>query len=209
LWIVSAPSGGGKTSLTRAVIASLQQRGVGASISVSYTTRDPRPGEEDGQHYHFVEEAEFDAMQRDGHLLEHANVFGRRYGTGRAQTEAALLAGQELFLDIDWQGARQLRSCGLPSHSVFLLPPSVEALEERLRARGQDDEATIARRMAAAWEELQHFAEYEFLIVNGNFDDARTDLEALVLAQRLRRAAQVRRHADLLRRLQLAAPGDS
>lgn len=209
LWIVSAPSGGGKTSLTRAVIASLQQRGIGAVISVSYTTRTPRPGEEEGLHYHFVDDRQFEAMQREGRLLEHADVFGRRYGTGRTETEAALLAGKELFLDIDWQGARQLRNCGLPAHSVFLLPPSVEVLEERLRARGQDDEATIAKRMAAAWEELGHFGEYEYLIVNGNFDEARTELEALVVAQRLGRAAQMRRHAALLRRLRLAARDDS
>jgi guanylate kinase len=159
LWIVSAPSGGGKTSLTRALVQRLAQQGVKAAISVSYTTRKPRPGEEHGTHYHFVDEVAFQGMVAHGEFLEHAEVFGRRYGTGLFEAERQVAAGVQLLLDIDWQGARQIKARRPQAQGVFILPPSSAELERRLRGRGQDDAATIAARMRAAREEMSHYAE--------------------------------------------------
>lgn len=201
LWIVSAPSGGGKTSLSRALVQRLRDRGIPAAISVSYTTRAPRAGEEHGSHYHFVDEARFLAMVAAGEFLEHAEVFGRRYGTGLAETERLLAAGTELLLDIDWQGARQIRARRPDALGVFILPPSAAELERRLHGRGQDDPAIIAGRMAAARAEMQHYDEYNYLIVNDTFEHALEEMEALLLAQRLRRPAQQARHAGLIREL--------
>lgn len=201
LFIVSAPSGGGKTSLTRALVPRLATRGHEAAISVSYTTRAPRPGEQDGVHYHFVDEARFVDMAERGEFLEHAQVFGRRYGTGRDRTVDLLGRGVDVMLDIDWQGARQVRSQMPEAQSVFILPPSAAELERRLRGRGQDDDATIARRMAEARAEMSHWSEYDFLIVNRDFEQALEDLAALFLAPRLARAGQALRHAGLIRSL--------
>ena len=201
LFIVSAPSGGGKTSLTRALVPRLAARGHEAAISISYTTRAPRPGEQDGVHYHFVDESRFVAMADRGEFLEHAHVFGRRYGTGRDKTAELLARGVDVMLDIDWQGAQQVRRLVPRSRSVFILPPSAEELERRLRGRGQDDDATIARRMAEARAEMSHWDEYDFLIVNRDFEQALDDLAALFLAPRLERAAQAARHAGLIRAL--------
>jgi guanylate kinase len=201
LFIVSAPSGGGKTSLTRALVPRLAQRGHEAAISVSYTTRAPRPGEQDGVHYHFVDEPGFVTMVRRDAFLEHANVFGRRYGTGREKTAELLARGVDVMLDIDWQGAQQVRRLMPQAQSVFILPPSSEELERRLRGRGQDDAATIERRMAQARAEMSHWDEYDFLIVNRDFEQALDDLAALFLAPRLERAEQARRHAGLIRAL--------
>jgi len=198
LWIVSAPSGAGKTSLTRALVQRLRDEGVDAAISVSYTTRAARPGEAEGEHYHFVTPAVFEQMVTQRAFLEHAEVFGRRYGTGREATERRLAAGCELFLDIDWQGARQLRGQLADACSVFILPPSLATLEQRLRGRGQDGEAVIAQRMREAREELSHYAEYQWLVVNDDFDTALAELHALVVARRLRLAAQQARHAALI-----------
>jgi len=198
LFIVSAPSGGGKTSLTRAVLARLSARGQQAAISVSYTTRAPRPGEEDGVHYHFVDESRFVEMIERTELLEHAHVFGRRYGTGRDKTEELLARGLDVMLDIDWQGAQQVRKLLPEARSVFILPPSSEELERRLRGRGQDDDATIQKRMAAAKAEMSHYAEYDFLIVNEDFERALEELTALFLAPRLAVASQAGRHAALI-----------
>jgi guanylate kinase len=203
LWIVSAPSGGGKTSLTRALVQKLGQRGIAAVISVSYTTRAPRAGEQDGVHYHFVDEARFLAMVQAGEFLEHAEVFGRRYGTGLAETERQLAAGTELLLDIDWQGARQIKARRPQAPGVFILPPSAAELERRLHGRGQDDPKVIAGRMAAAHAEMTHYAEYDYLVVNDSFDHALAELEALVLARRLNLAVQQARHAALIRELGL------
>ena len=150
LFIVSAPSGGGKTSLTRALLPRLAGRNHAAAISVSYTTRAPRAGEIDGEHYHFVDDVRFLQMVAAGEFLEHAEVFGRRYGTGRRRSAEVLEQGTDLILDIDWQGAQQVRAALPQAHSVFILPPSVVELERRLSGRGQDDAATIAGRMAAA-----------------------------------------------------------
>ncbi len=168
LWIVSAPSGGGKTSLTRALLPRLKALGVEAAISVSYTTRAPRPGEQEGVHYHYVDEARFVEMIAAGDFLEHAQVFGRRYGTGRERTEALLAAGVDLVLDIDWQGARLVRAAMPGARSLFILPPSRGELERRLRDRGTDSDAVIAARMAEATAEMSHYAEYEHLLVNAD-----------------------------------------
>lgn len=198
LWIVSAPSGGGKTSLTRALLPRLAALGVQAEISVSYTTRAPRVGEQEGVHYHFLDEARFVAMIGRGEFLEHAHVFGRRYGTGRERTEALLGAGKDVVLDIDWQGARQVRALMPQARSVFILPPSRPELERRLRGRGTDPDAVIAERMAQATAEMSHFAEYEYLVVNRDFDTACTELTALFLAPRLSREAQQARYSSLI-----------
>jgi guanylate kinase len=203
LWIVSAPSGGGKTSLTRALVQRLNQRGIPAAISVSYTTRAPRAGEQDGVHYHFVDEPRFLAMVAAGEFLEHAEVFGRRYGTGLAETERLLAAGTELLLDIDWQGARQIKAQRPDAPGVFILPPSAAELERRLHGRGQDDPKVIAARMDAAHAEMTHYAEYDYLIVNDTFDHALDDLQSVLLARRLGLAGQRRRHAALISELGL------
>ena len=201
IWIVSAPSGGGKTSLTRALVERLRHRGIAAAISVSYTTRAPRAGEQDGVHYHFVDPARFQAMVDAGEFLEHAEVFGRRYGTGLAETERQLAAGTELLLDIDWPGARQIRARRPDARGIFILPPSAAELERRLHGRGQDDPKVIADRMQAAHAEMTHYAEYDHLIVNDSFDHALEDLQAVVLERRLRLAGQQARHAALIREL--------
>ena len=203
LWIVSAPSGGGKTSLSRALVERLNQRGIASAISVSYTTRAPRAGEEHGSHYHFVDEARFLTMVAAGEFLEHAEVFGRRYGTGLAETERLLAAGTELLLDIDWQGARQVRARRPDAQGVFILPPSAAELERRLHGRGQDDPKVIAARMEAAHAEMVHYKEYDYLIVNDSFDHALEELQALILARRLGLPAQQARHAGLIRELKL------
>tara|TARA_R110000850_G_scaffold265250_13_gene394845 strand:- start:21555 stop:22187 length:633 start_codon:yes stop_codon:yes gene_type:complete len=201
LYIVSAPSGGGKTSLTRALVTRLAELGHAAAISVSYTTRAPRPGEVEGTHYHFVDDAQFLSMIERDAFLEHANVFGRRYGTGRQWTEDLLSAGVDVILDIDWQGAQQVRRTAPQARSIFILPPSLDELRRRLRGRGQDDEATIAARMASAKDEMSHHAEYDSLIVNEDFDLALQELCALFIAPKLELAAQLERHAELISEL--------
>lgn len=198
LWIVSAPSGGGKTSLTRALLPELARHGVSAVISVSTTTRAPRPGEQDGVHYHFVDEAKFLEMIEFGAFLEHAHVFGRRYGTARASTEALLASGADVILDIDWQGARQVRQLLPEVNSVFILPPSRAELERRLRDRGQDSDAVINSRMAEARDEMSHFDEYGHLVVNDEFGRALAELTAIFLGPRLRTAQQRQQHAALI-----------
>lgn len=201
LFIVSAPSGGGKTSLTRALVPLLARHGVQATISVSYTTRSARPGEVDGTHYHFVDEERFVAMIGANAFLEHAQVFGRRYGTGREATRALLDAGQDVLLDIDWQGARQVKREWPQAIGIFIVPPSVAELERRLRSRSQDSEATIAARMQEAREEIAHHAEYDYLIVNEHFDQALAEMAAVMLEPRLRSARQLATHADLIKDL--------
>jgi guanylate kinase len=180
LVVIAAPSGAGKTSLTRALIERLSARGIRGEFSVSYTTRAPRPGERDGVDYHFVTpEAFADLVARDA-FLEHAEVFGRRYGTGREVTERLLAEGRHVFLDIDWQGARQLRQRFPEAISLFIQPPSMPELERRLRARGQDDDATIARRMQAAADEMSHAGEFDHVLINDDFGQTVDRLEALV-----------------------------
>lgn len=198
LFIVSAPSGGGKTSLTRALVPHLAALSIPAVISVSYTTRVPRPGEQDGVHYHFVDRPRFDAMVAAGEFFEHAEVFGNCYGTGRARTEALLAEGTDVILDIDWQGARLVKAQAPDAVGVFILPPSLAELERRLRGRSQDSEEVIARRMAQAREEMSHHGEYDYLIVNEEFDRALRELSAVFVAHRLQMAGQVGRHGARL-----------
>lgn len=182
LFIVSAPSGAGKSSLLKA----LRQRHPELRLSVSFTTRPPRPGEEDGVHYHFLDEARFLALREAGAFLESATVFGNQYGTAEATLRAELEAGHSLLLEIDWQGARQVRARFPEAVSIFILPPSLEALEARLRDRGQDDETIIAGRMAAARDELSHYAEYDYVVINETFERALDDLACLQRAAHLR-----------------------
>jgi guanylate kinase len=187
--VIAAPSGTGKSSLTRALLA--EEPGLG--LSVSLTTRAPRPGEVEGKHYYFRSPADFEALRDSGGLLEWAHVFGREtlYGTPRAPVEAALARGQDMIFAIDWQGFRQMRAA-LPGDvvGVFLLPPSRAALEQRLRLRGQDSEAEIARRMATTQSEMEHYAEFDYAVVNERFDDALMDLRSILRAARLTTARQ-------------------
>jgi guanylate kinase len=185
--VIAAPSGAGKTAITRALLAQEHE----LMVSVSATTRAPRPGERDGVHYHFRDQAAFDAMVAEGALLEWAQVFGRCYGTPRAPVEQALAGGRDMVFDIDWQGYRQLRAA-LPGDvtGVFVLPPSLPALEGRLRARGGDDAAEIARRMAKARDEIGHWGEFEHVIVNDDFEQAVAAVRAVLHAARLATARQ-------------------
>lgn len=176
--ILSAPSGAGKTTLARLLADSLSARGERVAFSVSYTTRAPRPGEVDGRDYHFIDDARFERMIDADQFLEHAGVFGKRYGTGRDATKALLAANNWVILDIDWQGARQVRAQWPEVFSVFIQPPSVSELERRLRARQQDSEDTIQRRMAAAEAELSHAGEFDAVIVNDDLERALVELEA-------------------------------
>ena len=204
LFIVSAPSGAGKTSLVKALLA----RCPGIAASVSHTTRAPRPGEEDGRHYHFVDVAHFAAMIDAGEFLEHAEVFDHHYGTSRQSVERSLAGGSDVLLEIDWQGAAQVRELLPAARSVFILPPSREVLLARLRGRGQDDEATIARRTAEAVSEMHHYAEADYLLVNDDFETAVAELASIVAATRLATARQREARADLIDSL-LIAPPDS
>ena len=205
LYIVSAPSGGGKTSLTRALLPKLAEAGIAAAISVSCTTRAPRPGEQDGVHYHFVSETTFQAMVEADEFLEHAQVFDRRYGTGRARTEELLAAGTDVILDIDWQGARQVRALAPRAVGIFILPPSCEELERRLRARGQDGDEVIARRMTQAQAEMAHYLEYDYLLINEDFDRALAELVAVFQAGRVQRDGQAVRYKSLIQKLLAAS----
>ena len=187
LLVLSSPSGGGKTSIGRA----LRVTDANLGLSVSLTTRAPRDGETDGKDYHFVDEATFLAAVRDGALIEHAEVFGARYGTPRAPVEQALAEGRDLLFDIDWQGTRQLRQA-LPEDvvSVFILPPSMAELERRLRARRLDDEATVTRRMGRASAEIAHWDEYGYVVVNRDFDLSVAAVRSILAAERLKRTRQ-------------------
>lgn len=197
LFVVSAPSGAGKTSLVKALLEATP----GLTVSVSHTTRAPRPGESDGADYHFVDAARFDAMVEAGEFLEHARVFDNQYGTSRAAVVERLQAGEDVILEIDWQGARQVRAMVPGCVGIFILPPSRQALEERLQGRGQDDAAVVARRMRDAEAEISHYAEFDYLVVNDDFDTALAELGAVVTASRLRREVQTVRHAGMLQEL--------
>ena len=194
LFVLSAPSGAGKTSLVKALLQST----TGLVVSVSHTTRPMRPGEADGVNYHFVNVERFKAMLDDCDFLEHAEVFGNYYGTSRSQVDSTLRAGQDVLLEIDWQGAQQIRKLFPDAVTVFILPPSREALESRLRGRGQDSDEVIARRLAAAREEMSHYVEYDFVVINDQFPAALADLEAIVRTQRLRIDRQSQQHNALI-----------
>jgi guanylate kinase len=201
LFIVSAPSGGGKTSLTRASIEQLGKAGIQAEISVSYTTRAPRSGEQEGVHYHFVDVDTFQAMVARGEFLEHAEIYGKFYGTARSRTEALRAQGKDVILDIDWQGARQIKQHVPDAVGIFILPPSMTKLEQRLRSRQQDSEEAIAHRMAQARAEMAHYKEYEYLLINKEFEQAMVELVSIFVVRRLRLAAQETRHKALITKL--------
>jgi guanylate kinase len=194
LYIVAAPSGAGKSSLVNALL----EREPGIALSISHTTRPPRPNDHDGEHYHFINRGVFERMVADGAFLEHAEVFGNLYGTSRAAVEPLLAQGRDVLLEIDWQGARQVRAAMPGCVSVFILPPSRAELERRLRNRASDDAQTIARRLAESREEVAHAGDFDFLVVNDQFADALGDLRAIVSCQRLRREVQRVRHAALI-----------
>nr|WP_298411403.1 guanylate kinase [uncultured Halomonas sp.] len=197
LYIVSAPSGAGKTTLVRALLAQLD----GIQVSVSHTTRAMRPGEIDGLNYHFADIAAFKGMIERGDFFEHAQVFDNYYGTSRPAVQALLAAGQDVILEIDWQGARQVREQIPDAVSVFILPPSRETLRERLSNRGTDDKATIDRRMRDAVSEMAHFDEYDHVIINDDFDTALTQLIAVILSERCRLVRVRERRGPLLQAL--------
>jgi guanylate kinase len=197
LFVVAAPSGGGKTSLTRALL----DKDPGIRLSVSYTTRPPRPGEQEGVDYHFVSTERFMALRDAAEFLEHAHVHGNWYATSASWLKQQVEAGQDVLLEIDWQGAAQVRRLIPSSVHIFILPPSLALLEERLHRRGQDDKATIARRLEAARDEMRHCAEFNYVIINQDFATAVDDLSAIVRASRLRAAQQCVRHGALITQL--------
>jgi len=194
LYIVAAPSGAGKSSLVNALL----EREPGIVLSVSHTTRPPRPGDVDGQHYHFVNRGVFERLVAENAFLEHAEVFGNLYGTSRAAVEPLLAAGRDVLLEIDWQGARQVRAVRPDCVSIFILPPSREELERRLRTRAADNAATIARRLAESREEIAHAGDFDYILVNDQFADALGDLRAIVTSRRLRRDVQMLRYSALI-----------
>jgi guanylate kinase len=194
LFVVVAPSGAGKTSL----VNELLRRDGRIRLSISYTTRAPREGEAHGREYHFVDRARFEGMIASGDFLEHANVYGNYYGTSKRWIETELAGDNDVLLEIDWQGARQVRSLFPEMVGIFVLPPSISELRRRLEARGKDAPETIATRMASARNEVSHVLEFEYIIVNEEFDSAVSDLQAIVRASRVARARQSVRVASLL-----------
>jgi guanylate kinase len=196
--VLSSPSGAGKTTLSRKLL----EADPGVELSVSVTTRKQRPGEIDGRDYHFIDAARFDAMVKGGELLEWAQVFGHRYGTPRAPVEAALTNGHDVLFDIDWQGTQQLREKA--DHdlvSIFVLPPSMADLERRLRRRAQDPDEVIRARMATATDEMSHWAEYDYVVINTDVDRAFREVHTILAAERLKRERQTGL-SDFVRRLQ-------
>jgi guanylate kinase len=194
LYIVSAPSGAGKTSLLTELVPLDEQ----LKLSVSHTTRAPRPGEQDGIHYHFVSVEEFEAEVEKGAFIESANVFGNYYGTSEQSIRNQLAEGFDVILEIDWQGARQVRERVEQSVSIFILPPSVETLRKRLSQRGQDDEQTIERRMKQATDEMSHYPEYDYLVFNDDFKEALDQLAAIFKANRQKIALITAREQEKL-----------
>ncbi len=194
VFVVSAPSGAGKTSLVKALL----QQDSRLVVSVSHTTRPQRQGEQNGVNYHFVSNSEFDDMVANGDFLEHAKVFGHQYGTARASLDDQLASGRDVVLEIDWQGAEQIRRAYPQCISIFILPPSRQALAQRLQTRGQDSAEVMAQRTAKAVEEMTHHASFDFLVVNDDFDSAVADLKNVIDASRLGNAPQRHALASLL-----------
>ena len=194
LCIISAPSGAGKTSLIKALLAEDKN----LKLSISHTTRAPRPGEVNGVDYHFVDESTFILMLGEAQFLESAHVHGARYGTSQCAVDAPLAAGHDVILEIDWQGAQQVRRLYPEAISIFVLPPSIETLEQRLNSRGQDSQATIAKRVAAAREEMSHVGEFDYVTINHYFDEALQDIRAVIRSRRLTAAKQLQRYAELV-----------
>jgi len=196
LFIISSPSGGGKTSLVRALLEAEPE----VRLSVSYTTRDARPGEVDGRDYHFVTPPVFERMLEAGEFLESAVIYGNRYGTSQKWIERERAEGHDVLLEIDWQGAQQVRRLLRQVVTIFILPPSPEVLESRLRGRGQDNEEVVTRRLAAARHEIAHVSEYEYVIINDDFNRAAQDLRSIIRAERLKVARQLARNVNLINR---------
>lgn len=197
LFIVTAPSGAGKTSMVRALLAADQN----VQLSISYTTRAMRPGEVDGRDYHFVSREQFQEMLGEGEFLESAEVYGNYYGTSQTWINQVMQSGKDILLEIDWQGAAQVRRIFPAAIGVFILPPSLEALQQRLQGRGQDSAEVIARRLEAAREDISHVGEFDYAIINDSFDVAVDDLRAVFRAERLRIDRQLARHHDLINTL--------
>jgi guanylate kinase len=197
LFVVAAPSGGGKSSMVNALL----EREPGIRLSVSYTTRSPRPGESEGRHYHFIDVPAFEALRANGEFLEYAFVHGNWYATSATWLKAQVAAGQDVLLEIDWQGAEQVRRLIPDSVHIFILPPSLAALKERLMKRAQDASDVIEKRLAAAIEEIRHCGEFDYVIMNQDFARAVDDLSAIVRAARLTSARQQARHAKVLAQL--------
>jgi len=197
LFVITAPSGAGKTSLVRALLEADSQ----AMLSISYTTRPMRPGEVDGKDYHFVSREAFEAMLNKGDFLESAEVYGNYYGTSQPWLEGAMNSGNDVILEIDWQGAAQVRKLLPQAVGVFILPPSVDVLRQRLKGRGQDSDEVIARRVAAARDDMSHVNEFDYVIINNQFDVALQDLLAVFRAERLRLGCQMARHAAMISEL--------
>jgi guanylate kinase len=195
--MVVAPSGAGKSSLVNALL----KQDAGIDLSVSFTTRAPRPGEVNGREYNFLSEAEFLARKEAGDFLESATVHGNYYGTSKSWIESQMKNGRDVILEIDWQGARQVQAIIPQAIWIFILPPSIQALEDRLLHRAQDDEATIQKRVIAAKEELTHISEADYLVINDDFDTALAELNQVVLASRLRKNSQLVRHQKLTQEL--------
>jgi len=198
LFVISAPSGAGKTSLVHALLNINPE----INLSVSYTTRPPRAGEIDGKHYHFVSREQFLEMAARGEFLESAEVYGNLYGTSQTWISQETSKGHDVLLEIDWQGAQQVRKLFPQCVTIFVLPPSLEALEQRLNGRGKDNAEVIAKRMAAAHEDVSHVAEFDYVIINDNLNEALRELNAVVLAARLRGSRQLARHQQLINQLQ-------
>lgn len=197
LYTVSAPSGAGKTSLVKALIDAVPS----IFVSVSHTTRPMRPGEQDGVNYHFTDHAAFEKMIEAGAFLEHAEVFGNYYGTSKQAVQEQLKQGLDVILEIDWQGAQQIKDLLPETVGVFILPPSQQALRDRLDSRGQDDAAIIAQRMSEARSEMSHYSQADFIVINDDFNVALDDLKALFRAQQLTKSSQQLVHKRLLEAL--------
>lgn len=197
LFVISAASGAGKTSLVKSVLQHVSD----IEVSVSHTTRAPREGEDDGVDYHFVDKETFQAMVNGSEFIESATVFGNMYGTSRQHIEEQLLKGKDVILEIDWQGAQQIRQLMNDCRTIYVVPPSVAALRERLTSRGQDDESVINQRMQEAISEMSHYVEFDYLIINDDFDEARDNLAAIIKGNRMLHEHQQQKHADLLAKL--------
>jgi guanylate kinase len=204
LFILAAPSGAGKSSLIKALLEKHQssdEHNNAMQVSVSHTTRAPRPGEVDGVHYHFVDRMEFESLIEQGAFFEHAEVFGNYYGTSKIVIEQTLRQGIDVFLDIDWQGARQVKAQIPDTATIFVAPPSKEELKRRLTERGQDSAEIIEQRMTKAVSEISHYHEFDFVVVNDDFAAALSELDSIVTTRRLRKEKQIIRHQQLFENL--------